>query len=196
MEKVFWEPGVLPLVNTSSFEPQQWVGRERWQSRKVELQPQWNQHENFCCCYGKQQLCMRTPRLSHQFEPMWIIFRCQTISSTRRICFCSMCQVFKSTALSGTEPVVNKDGKNPPDMSPKPLSCFQGTPLTCQALLLLQQDHYTHLYLLHYLLDWHVLTQRAAGNAGAFNPKLSRGHWKAPQAEILWGLQLLSQHTP
>lgn len=49
--------------------------------------------------------------------PMHSIFRCQTISFTRRVCFCLTHQVFKCIALSGTEPVVNKDSRDQPDTS-------------------------------------------------------------------------------
>lgn len=55
---------------------------------------------------------------------------------------------FKSIALSGTELIVNKDKAKITLTRPKPLSSFQGTALTCQAVLLIQQGHYTHTSIL------------------------------------------------
>lgn len=101
---------------------------------------------------------------------------------------------FQVCCTEGTEPVVNKDGKNQPDMS---LSLC----LLSKALHSLARQYFSFSRTITHpsicsITYWHVLTQRVAGYAGIFNPELSREHGKASQAEILWGPELLRQHTP
>ena len=92
---------------------------------------------------------------------MHSIFGCQAISLTKRVRLCPACQVSKPTALSGQSLWLTEMAKMSltcPKASvffPRHYGCLPGS-----AFLVHDWDHDMSLYLLHYLLDWHVLTLR------------------------------------